>query len=208
MFPKESKNGNGRLSGRRVAILATDGFEHSELLEPKKALEEAGAQVDIVSLKKGDIRSWNNNDWGKAIPVDVTVDQAQGDDYIGLVLPGGVLNPDQLRMDEKAMEFVSEFANNGKPIAAICHGLWSLIETNALEDRTVTSWPSLKTDLINAGARWIDHEVVVDRGLVTSRKPEDLPVFNQRMIEEFLEGRHELSKGKNSGLSRDEMGLQ
>lgn len=204
MFQKENK----KLNGRRVAILATDGFEQSELLEPKKALEEAGAEVDIVSLKKGDIRAWNNGDWGKAIPVDVTVDEVDFSDYVGLVLPGGVLNPDKLRMDEKAMEFVSEFANNGKPIAAICHGPWSLVETNILEDRTVTSWPSLKTDLINAGARWIDHEVVVDRGLVTSRKPEDLPAFNQKMIEEFIEGRHETSKGKNPRLPRTPLELQ
>jgi len=203
MSQKKSKESTeqkaGKLSGRRVAMLATDGFEQSELLEPKKALEDAGAEVVIVSLTKKDIRAWNNGDWGKAIAVDVTVDEANHEDYIGLVLPGGVMNPDKLRMDEKAMEFVSEFANNGKPIAAICHGPWSLVETNILEDRTVTSWPSLKTDLINAGARWIDHDVVVDRGLVTSRKPADLPAFNQKMIEEFIEGRH---TGKDRGLRR------
>jgi protease I len=179
-----------KLTDRKIAILATDGFEQSELMEPKKALEAAGAEVDVVSLKKGLIKGWNSGNWGESVEVDAIVSEVSARDYDGLVLPGGVINPDKLRMDPNAVSFVSDFTRSGKPIAAICHGPWTLIETDVLEGRTVTSWPSLKTDLINAGAKWLDKEVVVDNGLITSRKPDDLPAFNEKMIEEFMEGKH------------------
>lgn len=174
----------------RVAILATDGFEESELLEPMKALKEAGAKVTIVALKSGKIKGWKHTDWGKEIPVDLVVEDADAADFDALLLPGGVMNPDQLRMSSAAVAFVREFADTGKPIAAICHGPWTLIEADVVNGRTMTSWPSIKSDLINAGANWVDEEVVVDQGLVTSRKPDDIPAFNKKMIEEFAEGRH------------------
>jgi protease I len=176
------------LDGKRIAVLATDGFEQSELFLPLRALKKAGAEVDIVSLKKGKIRSWDKKDWGKTIDVDATTDNADPTDYDGLLLPGGVMNPDSLRANPKAVEFVKSFVTEHKPIAAICHGPWTLIEAGAVKDRRMTSWPSLKTDLENAGAMWIDQEVIVDRGLVTSRKPEDLNAFTEKMIEEFGEG--------------------
>lgn len=178
------------LQGKRVAILATDGFEQSELLEPKKALEEAGVQTEIVSLQQGQIKGWNNKDWGQAVPVDKLVADASSQDYDALLLPGGVMNPDKLRMDRTAVAFVRAFAEEGKPIAAICHGPWTLIEAGAVEGRRMTSWPSLKTDLTNAGAEWVDEEVVVDNGLVTSRKPDDIPAFNRKLLEEIGEGVH------------------
>jgi protease I len=178
------------LTGKKVAILAADGYEESELLTPKKALDDAGAETVIVSLKEGKIKGWKHKDWSGSIDVDLTVTDAKADDFDALVLPGGVINPDQLRMNPKAVEFVSHFVDSGKPIAAICHGPWTLVETNILEGRTVTSWPSLKTDLLNAGAKWVDEEVVVDNGLVTSRKPDDLEAFCQKMLEEFAEGPH------------------
>lgn len=177
-----------KLDGYNVAILATDGVEQSELLEPKAALEKAGAVVQIVSLKSGKIKSWSKGDWGKNIKVDLALDAADAEDFDSLVLPGGVLNPDQLRMDEKAVAFVRDFVNAGKPISAICHGPWTLIETGVVRGRHMTSWPSLKSDLINAGADWTDEEVVVDQGLVTSRKPADLPAFNEKMIEAIAAG--------------------
>lgn len=178
------------LNGKRIAILATHGFEQSELEEPKRALEAAGARADVVSPGGEKIRGWKHKDWGTEVPVDVALDRANPSDYEGLVLPGGVVNPDQLRMNPKAVDFVKAFVRAGKPIAAICHGPWTLIEAGAVRGREVTSWPSLKTDLQNAGARWVDREVVTDQGLVTSRKPDDLPAFNRKMIEEFAEGRH------------------
>lgn len=177
-----------KLDGYSVAILATDGFEYSELVEPKEALEEAGATVQIVSLKEGKIKSWSKGDWGKSVKVDLALDSADADEFDSLVLPGGVLNPDQLRMNEEAVAFVKGFVDAGKPISAICHGPWTLIETGIVKGRHMTSWPSLKSDLINAGADWTDEEVVVDQGLVTSRKPADLPAFNKKMIEAIAEG--------------------
>jgi protease I len=179
------------LSDRKVAILATDGFEQVELTQPKQALEEAGAQVQIISPKSGSIEGWNHFDKGDQFPVDVPLEQANPNDYDALVLPGGVANPDQLRTQPQAVQFIKAFFEAGKPVAAICHGPWTLIEAEVVQGRTVTSWPSLKTDLKNAGANWVDQEVVVDRGLVTSRNPGDIPAFNRKMVEEFAEGRHE-----------------
>jgi protease I len=181
----------GKLEGKKVAILATDGFEQSELLEPLKALRAAGADALIVSPKAGRIKAWNHTHWGEEVEVDFTLEQTKADGFDALVLPGGVMNPDQLRMEPKAVQFVKDFALTRKPIAAICHGPWLLIEADVVDGRRVTSWPSLKTDLRNAGAQWVDAEVVTDRGLVTSRNPDDLPAFNRKMIEEIAEGRHE-----------------
>ena len=176
-----------KLKGKRFAILATNG---SELEEPKKALEAAGGRADIVSPNHGQIRGWQHTDWGHSVHVDVSIERAKSEDYDGLVLPGGVINPDKLRMDPEAVEFVRSFVESGKPIAAICHGPWTLINAGGVRGRKVTSWPSLQADLENAGAHWIDQQVVVDQGLVTSRKPEDLPAFNRKMIEEFSEAKH------------------
>lgn len=191
------------LKGRRVAILATDGFEQSELLEPKKALEAAGAQVDVVSPKEGSIKGWNHKDWGKSVDVDMMLSEADADDYAALMLPGGVINPDKLRIDQDAVQFVQKFVDARKPIAAICHGPQLLIETGIVKGRQVTSWPSLKTDLINAGAHWVDNEVVTDQGLVTSRKPDDIPAFNKKMIEEFAEGVHDRSASRGRSESME-----
>ena len=179
------------LKGKRIAILATQGFEQSELLEPRKALDEAGARTEIVSPGGDSIRGWAEKDWGQNVKVDVPLDQADPGTYDGLVLPGGVMNPDKLRMNQKAVQFVKHFFENGKPVAAICHGPWLLVEADVVKGRRVTSWPSVKTDLRNAGADWVDEQVVVDNGLVTSRKPADLPAFNRKMLEEFKEGVHE-----------------
>ncbi|MFC5067898.1 type 1 glutamine amidotransferase domain-containing protein [Flaviflagellibacter deserti] len=178
------------LKGRRVAVLATDGFEQVELTEPVKALKQAGADVAVVSPKSGQIQGYKHHDKGDMIPVDRTLDAAKPDEFDALVLPGGVINPDALRLEEKAIGFVRHFVSSGKPIAAICHGPWTLIDAGGVKGRRVTSWPSLKTDLANAGAEWTDQEVVTDNGLVTSRKPDDIPAFNRKMIEEFAEGRH------------------
>lgn len=179
------------LDGCKVAILATDGFEQSELFEPKLALVEAGADVDIISIKNGEIKGWKDQNWGDHVAVDREVYGLDASEYDALMLPGGVINPDRLRTDEDAVRFVKSFLESGKPIAAICHGPQLLIETKALEGKTLTSWPSLKTDLENAGATWVDEEVVTDNGLVTSRKPEDIPAFIRKMIEEFSEGKHD-----------------
>jgi protease I len=192
-----------KLEGKRVAILATDGFEQSELLEPMKALREAGAAVEIVSPKSGSIKAWNHSDWGEEIEVDVELSAADAEDYDALVLPGGVMNPDHLRANRSAVEFVRDFAAAKKPVAAICHGPWTLIEAGAVRGRRLTSWPSLKTDLRNAGADWVDEEVVVDQGLVTSRKPDDLPAFNRRMIEEIAAGVQD-RRPQRRGASRRE----
>jgi protease I len=173
------------LQGKKVAIFATDGFEQSELLEPRKALDEAGATTQVVSPAEGKVRGWNHKEWGNEVPVDVSLDSAKAEEFDALLLPGGVMNPDQLRMNSKAVEFVKHFTEAGKPVAAICHGPWTLIEAGAVRGRTMTSWPSLKTDLKNAGATWVDKEVVSDKGLVTSRKPDDLPAFNREMIRLF-----------------------
>lgn len=179
-----------KLEGKTVAMLAADGFEHSELFEPRKALEEAGAKVEIVSLKSGEIKSWKDKNWGESIKVDRVVSDIEADSYDALVLPGGVINPDLLRANSEAVEFVREMARSGKPIAAICHGPWTLVEADVVSGRRMTSYSSIKTDLINAGAEWVDEEVVSDQGFVTSRKPDDLPAFNKKMIEEFAEGVH------------------
>lgn len=181
---------SAKLQNKKVAILATNGFEESELFEPKKALEDAGAETTIVSLDSDDIKAWAKKDWGKSIAVDLLVSKAHAADFDALLLPGGVMNPDSLRIDEDAISFIRDFVQSGKPIAAICHGPWTLIDAGAVEGIEMTSWPSLKTDLQNAGAKWVDREVVVDSGIVTSRKPDDLPAFNKKMIEEFAEGVH------------------
>jgi protease I len=173
------------LTGRRIAILATNGFEQSELFVPKKALEKSGADVFIISPEKGKIKGWEDSDWGKNISVDETVSSASAEDYDALFLPGGVINPDKLRRDKDAVEFVKSFFDSNKPVAAICHGPQLLIEADVVKGRTLTSFHSIKKDLINAGANWVDQEVVVDRNLITSRSPEDLDAFDRKLIEEF-----------------------
>lgn len=179
-----------QLTGKKVAILVADGFEQAELTEPKQALEQAGAQTHIVSPNSDRVQGWNHFDKADFFPVDVPLEQASPTNYDALLLPGGVVNPDQLRTQPKAVQFIQAFAEAGKPIAAICHGPWTLIEANVVKGHTVTSWESLKTDLQNAGAQWVDREVVVDNGIITSRKPKDIPAFNQKMIEEIAEGQH------------------
>jgi len=176
--------------GIKVAILVAEGFEQVEMTEPKKSLEQSGAQTKIVSPAKGKVQGWNHFDKGEPFGVDVPLDEANADDFDALLLPGGVVNPDQLRTIPKAVQFVKAFFDAGKPVAAICHGPWTLVEAGVLRGRTLTSWPSLKTDIVNAGAQWVDQEVVVDNGLVSSRKPADIPAFNRKMLEEFTEGRH------------------
>jgi protease I len=172
-----------------VAVLATDGFEQSELEKPVEALKAEGAQVEVVSPKAGEIQGYVHHDKGRLVPVDRELKSADAGAYDAIVLPGGVMNPDALRLEPKAIYFVRSFAEAGKPIAAICHGPWTLINAEAVEGRRMTSWPSLEADLRNAGADWVDEEVVVDQGLVTSRKPDDLPAFCAKMVEEFAEGR-------------------
>jgi protease I len=171
-----------QLKNKRIAILVTNGFEHSELVEPKRVLEQEGATAEIVSLKKDAVKSWKNHDWGEELPVDVHIEDARERDYDALLLPGGVMNPDYLRMDPRAVGFVKQFAESGKPIAAICHGPWTLVEADVVRGRRVTSYPSLATDLRNAGAEWADEEVVVDGNLVTSRRPDDLPAFCAKLV--------------------------
>lgn len=178
---------NDNLRGIRVAILATDGFEQAELLEPRKALDDAGATTMVVSPRNGKIKGWKTKEWGNEVPIDVPLNEAKAEDFHALLLPGGVMNPDHLRMDPQAVGFVRHFVDAAKPIAAICHGPWTLIEANAVRGRTMTSWPSLKTDLRNAGANWVDAEAVRDNGLVTSRKADDIPAFNREMIRLFNE---------------------
>ncbi len=165
------------LKGKNVAILAADGFEQSELETPLKELKDAGANVEIISLKKGKIKGWKDNNWGEEINVDKALDEVKSDDYDALVLPGGALNPDTLRADEDAVNFAADFLEDGKPLAAICHGPWTLIESGLLQGRKMTSYKSIRSDLINAGVVWLDEEVVVDNGLITSRSPKDLPAF-------------------------------
>jgi protease I len=173
------------LQGKKIAILATNGFEQAELLDPRKALDEAGAETKVVSLKSGKIKGWKSTDWGQDVPVDVTVDSVRGEDFDALLLPGGVSNPDKLRMEPKAVAFVKSFFDANKPVAAICHGPWTIIEAGAAKGRKIASWPSIKTDLRNAGAEWIDKEAVTDGNLVTARKPDDIPAFNRAIIELF-----------------------
>jgi len=180
----------GDLSGKKVAIITENGFEEVELTSPKKALEEAGAQVDIISPQQNSVKAWNHDHWSIELPVNVHIDSAQPEDYDALVIPGGVLNPDQMRMNKKCVEFAQRFLEDGKPVAAICHGPQLLIETGLINGRTMTSYWSLKTDMQNAGVEWVDKEVVVDSGLVTSRSPKDLDAFNKKLIEEIREGVH------------------
>ncbi|MCB4824411.1 type 1 glutamine amidotransferase domain-containing protein [Roseicella aerolata] len=178
------------LNGRKVAVLATDGVEQVELTEPVKALQQEGAEVHVVAPQGGTIQGWNHFDKADSIPVDKALDAADPGSYAALVLPGGVINPDQLRLQPKAIAFIRHFVEQRKPIAAICHGPWTLIDAGGVKGRKMTSWPSLQADLRNAGADWVDQEVVTDQGLVTSRKPDDIPAFCRKMIEEFREGRH------------------
>lgn len=179
-----------QLSGKKIAILVTNGFEQVELTEPREALQDAGAEAQIVSPEQRHVKGWKHTDWGDTFDVDVVLKKARPEDYDALLLPGGVLNPDTLRIDEDAIAFIKHFVAAKKPIAAICHGPWTLIEAGAVAGRTMTSYGSIKSDLKNAGANWIDEAVVVDRGLVTSRNPGDLKAFNKKMIEEFAEGPH------------------
>jgi protease I len=178
------------LQGKRVAMLVADGFEQVELTEPKRALESAGATVSIVSPQPDQVRGWQHTDWGDNFPVDVPLESARAEDFDALVLPGGVMNPDTLRRNEWALQLVRAFYESGKPIAAICHGPWTLIDAGIVSGRRMTSYHSLQTDLKNAGAEWVDEEVVTDMGLVTSRTPDDIPAFNRKVIEEIAEGVH------------------
>lgn len=175
------------LEGLKVAILVDDGFEQVELVEPRKALDQAGAETSVVSPKSERVCGWDFTDWGDELPVDVPLDGAKPDDFDALLLPGGVFNPDALRMQPKAVAFVKAFFDAGKPVASICHGPWTVIEAGAAQGRRIAAWPSLKTDLRNAGAEWVDQEVVVDGNLVTSRNPDDIPAFNRAMIELFAQ---------------------
>ena len=180
-----------RLDGKKVAILVTDGFEQVEMTKPREALDEAGAETKIVSLKPGKIQGMHHADKGDKFDVDLTLDEARPEEFDALLIPGGLMNPDALRSNDEALEFARHFFREGKPVAAICHGPWVLIDAGVVRGRTLTSWPAIKTDVKNAGGKWINEEVVVDNGLVTSRKPDDIPAFNKKMIEEFCEGRHE-----------------
>jgi protease I len=179
-----------KLQGKRVAFLATDMVEQVELTEPWKAVEAAGGTPELVSLEEGEIQGFDHYDKGESFKVDRTVEEASADDYDALVIPGGVGNPDAMRMDENAVQLVRDFFEQGKPVGVICHGPWMLVEAGVVRGRKVTSWPSLQTDIRNAGGEWVDEEVVVDNGLVTSRKPDDLPAFTKKIVEEFCEGRH------------------
>ena len=189
------------LKGKRVAIVATDMVEQVELVKPRKALEKAGAKTDLISIDPGEIQGFNHYDQADKFPVDRTIEEASADEYDGLLLPGGVGNPDTLRMDENVVSFVRDFFEQGKPVAAICHGPWTIVDAGVVRGRTLTSWPSLQTDIRNAGGKWVDEEVVVDQGLVTSRKPDDLPAFNDKMVEEFAEGTHEVREKAGAGAA-------
>jgi protease I len=179
-----------QLEGKRVAVLVADGFEQVEMTEPRKALDQAGAKTTLISLEGGKVQGFNHDKPGDAFPVEKTIDSVSANDYDALLLPGGVANPDRLRINQRAVAFVKAFADAGKPIASICHGPWTLVEAGVLRGKTLTSWPSLKTDIQNAGGTWVDEEVHNHHGLITSRKPADIPAFNRKMIEEFAEGRH------------------
>ncbi|WP_187264010.1 type 1 glutamine amidotransferase domain-containing protein [Pontibacter beigongshangensis] len=180
-----------QLAGKKIAILVDNGFEQVELTDPQKALEGAGAETHIISPQDGEVKAWKHTDWGDKFRVDKKIKEARAEDYDGLLLPGGVMNPDHLRGNKEAVAFVDKFLTSGKPVAAICHGPWTLIETGKVKGLKMTSYPSLQTDLKNAGAEWVDQEVVVDKGIVTSRNPNDIPAFNKKIIEEFAEGKHE-----------------
>jgi protease I len=185
-----------KLKGTRVAILAADMFERVELEQPRDALQDAGAEIEIVSLQPGEIQGFDHFEPADKVKVDRAVEEVSADDYDALMIPGGVGNPDQLRGDENAVAFVRSFFEQGKPVAAICHAPWVLVEAGVVRDRKLTSWPTLQTDIRNAGGTWVDEEVVVDQGLVTSRKPDDIPAFNAKLIEEFAEGRHQGQRDK------------
>ncbi len=185
-----------KLQGKRVAFLATDMVEQVELTEPWQAVKDEGTAVELISLEDGQIQGFNHYDKADEFKVDRTVEEARADDYDALVIPGGVGNPDTMRTDENAVQLVRDFFEQGKPVGVICHGPWMLVEAGVVRGRKVTSWPSLQTDIRNAGGNWVDEEVVVDQGLVTSRKPDDLPAFNKKIIEEFAEGRHEQQAAK------------
>lgn len=179
------------LSGKKVAILVANGFEQVELTSPKEALEQAGAKTYIISPERAQVKGWDEDNWGDSFDVDVALSEAKAEDYNALLLPGGVINPDVLRTQGEALSFVRDFFKQHKPVAAICHGPWTLIEAGVVEGRQMTSYKSIQTDLKNAGANWVDEEVVVDQGLVTSRNPDDLPAFNAKLVEEVAEGKHE-----------------
>ncbi|SDU17809.1 protease I [Verrucomicrobium sp. GAS474] len=179
-----------RLDGKKIAVVVADGFEQSEFQKPVNALRDAGAEVTVISTNEQEVKGWSDHNWGASILVDLPIGNATCDDYDGLLLPGGVMNPDTLRQDQDVVDFVRDFFDQGKPVAAICHGPQLLIEADVVEDRKLTSYPSIRTDLENAGAEWVDEEVVVDQGLVTSRSPADIPAFNAKMVEEFAEGIH------------------
>lgn len=182
---------SNKLEGKKVAILSTNGFEQSELFKPKQALEDEGATTHVVSPETGEIKGWNNGDWGQSINVDVELEDANADDYNALVLPGGVINPDLLRTNESVLQFIRDFFKQHKPVAAICHAPWSLINAGVVENREMTSYHTIRKDLENAGAKWTDQAVVVDNGLITSRNPNDIPAFCKKLIEEIIEGKHE-----------------
>ena len=184
------------LNGMKVAILVDQGFEQVELLEPRKALDQAGAETSVVSPQKERVRGWNMKEWGQEVAVDIPLEEARPENFDALLLPGGVMNPDKLRMQPKAVDFVRSFFDTGKPVAAICHGAWTIIEAGAARGRKIASWPSLKTDLRNAGAEWHDQEVVVDGNLVSSRKPDDLPAFNRSMLELFSRAVPEVQRSR------------
>jgi protease I len=177
-----------KLNGKKIAFLATDGFEQVELTEPRKALDDAGATTFLISPKSGEIKGWKFKEWGDTVKVDKTLDDANPNDYDALVLPGGVINPDHLRMEPKAVNFVKQFVGTGRTVAAICHGPWTLAEADVVRGKKVTSWPSIKTDLKNAGASWVDQEVVTDGQFIFSRKPDDIPAFSQAIIEAVSQG--------------------
>jgi protease I len=179
------------LQGKRIAVLAAEGVEQVELTEPRKALDDAGATTELISIDRGPVQAMNHTDKADTFPVDHTVEEIDAGDYDGLLLPGGALNPDNLRQNRRAVELVRQFFDSGKPIAAICHAPWVLVEADVVRGLHVTSWPSLQTDIRNAGGTWSDEQVITDHGVVTSRKPDDIPAFSEKMIEEFAEGRHD-----------------
>ena len=189
---------SNELNGMRVAILVDNGFEQVEMTKPREALQDAGAETTIVSPQEREVRGWQHTEWGDTFPIDEKLDTAHQEVYDALLLPGGVMNPDHLRMNPKAVAFVKAFFANGRPVAAICHGPWTVLEAGAARGRRMTSWPSLKTDLLNAGAKWTDEEVLVDGNLVTSRKPDDIPAFNREMIKVFAQSK---GKSKSAGKS-------
>lgn len=190
------------LSGKNVAILVANGFEQIEMTDPREALHEAGATTDLVSIEDDEVKGWEHTEWGDTFDVEVRMDDANADEYDALLLPGGVMNPDHLRRDERVLRFVRAFFEAGKPVAAICHGPWTLIDAGVVKGRRMTSYHTIQTDLKNAGADWVDEEVVVDQGLVTSRSPDDLPAFDEKMIEEFAEGRHAGQSEKTAAATR------